>query len=102
MYFKSFLGAVLDTLLYVLKDGLLRLTNVRKLQCAKKCGKYFMALAVLFSFLWGRLTRLLARQIFNCVQIVYSIIVSANKLSNHKTDTHLEHKTGLKDKPASR
>ena len=37
---KSFLGAVLDTLLYVLKDGLLRLTNVRKLQCAKKCGKH--------------------------------------------------------------
>lgn len=36
---QSFLGAVLDTLLYVLKDGLLRLTNVRKLQCAKKCGE---------------------------------------------------------------
>ena len=39
---KSFLGAVLDTLLYVLKDGLLRLTNVRKLQCAKKCGKQLL------------------------------------------------------------
>lgn len=37
--FQSFLGAVLDTLLYVLKDGLLRLTNVRKLQCAKKCDE---------------------------------------------------------------
>ena len=44
---------MLDTLLYVLKDGLLRLTNVRKLQCAKKCGTYFMALAVLFSFYGG-------------------------------------------------
>lgn len=37
----------------MLKDGLLRLTNVRKLQCAKKCGTYFMALAVLFSFYGG-------------------------------------------------
>ncbi|XP_015774037.1 PREDICTED: uncharacterized protein LOC107352215 [Acropora digitifera] len=37
--FQSFLGAVLDTLLYVLKDGLLRLTNVRKLQSAKKCDE---------------------------------------------------------------
>ena len=92
----------MDTLLYVLKDGLLRLTNVRKLQCAKKCGTYFMALAVLFSFLWGRLTRLLGRQTFNCVQIVYRIIVPANILPNHKTDTHLEHKTGLKDKLAGR
>lgn len=37
--FQSFLGAVLDTLLYVLKDSLLRLTNVRKLQSAKKCDE---------------------------------------------------------------
>ena len=73
---------MLDTLLYVLKDGLLRLTNVRKLQCAKKCGTYFMALAVLFSFYGGGgggggkgslqrlivdIIRLLGRQTFNCV-----------------------------------
>lgn len=39
LFHQSFLGAVFDTLLYVLKDGLLRLTNVRKLQCAKQCGR---------------------------------------------------------------
>lgn len=44
--FQSFLGAVLDTLLYVLKDGLLRLTNVRKLQCAKKCDEKWKELSV--------------------------------------------------------
>ncbi|XP_073231634.1 ubiquitin conjugation factor E4 B-like [Porites lutea] len=44
--FQSFLGAVLDTLLYVLKDGLLRLTNVRKLQCAKKCDEKWKELSI--------------------------------------------------------
>lgn len=43
--FQSFLGAVLDTLLYVLKDGLLRLTNVRKLQCAKQCDEKWKELS---------------------------------------------------------
>ena len=42
---------MLDTLLYVLKDGLLRLTNVRKLQCAKKCGTYFWLLLFCFLFI---------------------------------------------------
>lgn len=44
--FQSFLGAVFDTLLYVLKDGLLRLTNVRKLQCAKQCDEKWKELSV--------------------------------------------------------
>ena len=87
----------MDTLLYVLKDGLLRLTNVRKLQCAKKCGTYFITLAV-FLFLeeggggGGELLgglvdvfRLLGRQTFSYVPVHY--YSPAEILSNHKTDT---------------
>ncbi|KAL9975428.1 hypothetical protein ACROYT_G012589 [Oculina patagonica] len=44
--FQSFLGCVLDTLLFVLKDGLLRITNVKKVQCAKQCDEKWKELSL--------------------------------------------------------
>ena len=39
-YFQSFLGAIIDTLLYQLHDSLARLANVRKLERSREDGKY--------------------------------------------------------------
>ena len=33
--FESFLGAIWDTLLYTLNDGLLRITNIHRMELAK-------------------------------------------------------------------
>ena len=39
-HLQSFLGAIIDTLLYQLHDSLARLANVRKLERSREDGKY--------------------------------------------------------------
>ena len=40
LFSQAFLGAILDSLLYLLNDGLSRLTNVRKLQSTQQDGEF--------------------------------------------------------------